>query len=149
MAYNHGKNTTIQKNEGFHLERATDLKYLGALMESSEKDVKGRKAAAWQSCDKLSKSGSHLCQKRLNYAYLLLLRNQYFCGWEAWTITSRLSKDLNGCCTRLLRTAFNVPWSQHMSNNELYGDLPRIVGKIRDRRLRFAGHSCRIQTKLN
>ena len=79
MAYNHGKNTTIQKNEGFHLERATDLKYLGALMESSEKDVKGRKAAAWQSCDKLSKSGSHLCQKRLNYAYLLLLRNQYFC----------------------------------------------------------------------
>ena len=30
-----------------------------------------------------------------------------------------------------------------MTNKELYGDLPRITDKIRERRLSFAGHCCR------
>ena len=64
-------------------------------------------------------------------------------GYEAGTITPRLSKDLDGCYTRLLRTAFNVHWKQHMTNQQLYGDLPKITDKIRERRLRFAGHCCR------
>ena len=28
---------------------------------------------------------------------------------------------------------------------DLYGDLPRITDKIRERRLRFAGHYCRFK----
>ena len=30
-----------------------------------------------------------------------------------------------------------------MTNKELYGDLPKITDKIRERRLHFAGHCCR------
>ena len=64
-------------------------------------------------------------------------------GCEAWTITPRLSKDLYGCYTRLLRTPFNVHWKQHKTNQQWYGDLPEITDKIRERRLRFARHWCR------
>ena len=64
-------------------------------------------------------------------------------GCEAWTVTPKLSKDLDGCYTRLLRTVFNVNWKQHITNKELYGSLPKVSEKIRDRRLRFAGHCCR------
>ena len=30
-----------------------------------------------------------------------------------------------------------------MTNQQLYADLPKITDKIRERRLRFAGHCCR------
>ena len=62
---------------------------------------------------------------------------------EAWTVTPKLSKDLDGCYTRLLRIVFNVNWKQRITNKELYGSLPKVSEKIRDRRLRFAGHCCR------
>ncbi|XP_072018181.1 uncharacterized protein [Amphiura filiformis] len=61
-------------------------------------------------------------------------------GCEAWTVTSKLAKELDGCYTRLLRAMRNVHWKQHMTNKELYGDLPKLSDKIRERRTRFAGH---------
>ena len=53
----------------------------------------------------------------------------------------KLSKDLDGCYTRLLRTAVND--KQHMTNQQLFGNLSKITIKIREKRLRFAGHCCR------
>ena len=50
MSFNHNRNINIQTNDGTKLKNVTDFKYLGALMESSEKDVKVRKAAAWTAC---------------------------------------------------------------------------------------------------
>ena len=50
---------------------------------------------------------------------------------------------LDGCYTRLLRTALNVSWKAHMTNQDLYGDLPKVSEKIRKRRLQFAGHCMR------
>ena len=44
---------------------------------------------------------------------------------------------------RLLRTVFNVSWSEHLTNRELYGNLPKVTDKIRERRLKLAGHCVR------
>ena len=55
----------------------------------------------------------------------------------------KLAKELDGCYTRMLRSVFNIHWKQHISNAELYGNLPKITQKIRDRRTRFAGHCSR------
>ena len=55
MSFNHNGNINIQTNDGTKRGNATDFKYLGALMESSEKDVKVRKAAAWRACSELNK----------------------------------------------------------------------------------------------
>ena len=37
----------------------------------------------------------------------------------------------------------NVSWKQHMTNEELYGDLPKVTTKIAIHRLRLAGHCVR------
>ena len=35
--------------------------------------------------------------------------------------------------TRRLRTALNVPWRDHISNQDLYGHLPKLSSKIREK----------------
>ena len=59
-----------------------------------------------------------------------------------WTLTEKLSSQLDGCYTRMLRTALNIHWNQLLTNEQLYGSLPKISEKIRRRRLKLAGH-CR------
>ena len=111
---------------------------------STEKDVKARKAAAWRACSKLGRSWkSSLPRQFKQRLFVATVESVLLYGCEAWTVTTKLAKELDGCYTRLLRTAFNVHWSQHMTNKELYGKLPKVSEKIRERRLRFAGHSCR------
>ena len=44
---------------------------------------------------------------------------------------------------RLLRSALNISWRDHVSNNILYGALPKLSSKIRERRMRLAGHCVR------
>ena len=90
-----------------------------------------------------TRSGSLPYPGNSNRLFAATVESVLLYGCEAWTITPRLSKDLDRCYTRLLRTAFNVHWKQHMTNQQLYGDLPKITDKIRERRLRFAGHCCR------
>ena len=43
----------------------------------------------------------------------------------------------------MLRTALNVSWRDHLTNKDLYGHLPKVSSKIRERRMRVAGHCVR------
>ncbi|KAL5257936.1 hypothetical protein ACHWQZ_G012773 [Mnemiopsis leidyi] len=61
-------------------------------------------------------------------------------GSETWTLTESLSKQIDGCYTRMLRMALDVDWKQHLTNKEVYGTLPRATMKIQERRMRLAGH---------
>ena len=47
---------------------------------------------------------------------------------------------LDGVYTRMLRVALNMSWKDHITNVNLYGKLPRLSDKIRQRRMRLAGH---------
>ena len=60
-----------------------------------------------------------------------------------WTLTKSLEKGINETYTRFFRTVFNVSWSVQLTNKELYGNLPKINEKIRERRLKLAGHCVR------
>ena len=143
MSFNH-VSADIHTSDGTSLEEVTDFKYLGALMESSAKDIKVRKAAAWRACGKLQKIWKSTLPRKFKYRlFAATVESVLLYGCEAWTITPKLSKDLDGCYTRLLRTAYNVHWKQHMTNQQLYGDISKITVKIRERRLRFAGHCWR------
>ena len=59
---------------------------------------------------------------------------------ETWTVTKKIGKALDGWYTIVLRAALDISWKSHITNRELYGDLPKITAKITNRRLRFAGH---------
>ena len=52
MSFNQSRMSSLQTNDGTKLEEVKDFKYLGALMESTAKDTKQRKAAAWKACSK-------------------------------------------------------------------------------------------------
>ena len=69
-------------------------------------------------------------------------------GSETWTVTNKIGKSLDGCYTRMLRRALDVSWKDHITNKELYGDLPKITTQISKRRLQFAGHCKRSEGKI-
>ena len=48
MSYNNDQHFNIKTIDGTILKRVDDFKYLGAWADSSEKDVKIRKAQAWR-----------------------------------------------------------------------------------------------------
>ena len=55
---------------------------------------------------------------------------------------------IDGLYTKLLRRVLNISWRDHVSNRELYGNLPLLSSTIRQRRLRFAGHCFRAENQL-
>ena len=48
----------------------------------------------------------------------------------------------------MLRMVKNISWRDHLTNNELYGNLPKISVKIRQRRMRLAGHCIRHEDEI-
>ena len=48
----------------------------------------------------------------------------------------------------MLRAVQNVSWRQHLTNNELYDGCMKITDKIRERRLKNAGHSWRTKNEV-
>ena len=60
-----------------------------------------------------------------------------------WVLTAALRKSLDGCPTRMLWVVFNICWQQHITNKELYRDLPKVSNKVATRRLKLAFHYLR------
>ena len=49
---------------------------------------------------------------------------------EAWTLTAAPTKPLDGCHTRMLQVVFNTSWQQHITNKEVYSDLPKVSDTV-------------------
>ena len=99
---------------------------------------------AWTACHKLKKIwNSGLSRKIKVRLFTSTVESILLYNSETWTITKRLGKQLDGCYTRMLRMALNISWTQHLTNRQLYRNLPPISVKIRKRRLRLAGHCVR------
>ena len=64
-------------------------------------------------------------------------------GVETRTLIKGLEKQLDGCYTHLLGAVQNIHWTDHISNDDLYGSLPRLSEKLKQYRLRFAGYCYR------
>ncbi|XP_038062571.1 uncharacterized protein LOC119733059 [Patiria miniata] len=128
---------------GTSLKLVDDIKYLGARMQSTEKDIKVRKALAWKALLDLKKIWTSSLPKKLKLWYFqAAIETILLYGSETWILTAAQAKSLNGCYTRILRIAQNVNWKAHMTNTELYGNLPKISEKVESKR---AGHCYRHQ----
>ena len=64
----------------------------------------------------------------------------YLYGVISWTLIAKLEGEINGAYTKMLRAALNKSRIEHLTNKELYGNIPKISVAIREQRLRFAGH---------
>ena len=134
---------------GASLSQVTDFQYLGSWVESTKKDVEVRIAKAWAACSKLNNVWQSDLSKDLKInLFRAAVESVLLYGSESWTMTDTLSKRIDGTYTRLLRTALNVSWRQHLTNRQLYGNLPPVSSVIQVRRLQFAGHFYRSKNEV-
>ena len=139
----------MKTKDGEVIKEVTNFKYLGAWTESSSKDLKVRKALAWSACHNLSKIWkSNLAQKIKVRLFIATVESVLLYGSETWTMTKALTKEIDGCYTRMLRMAKNVSWMEHRRNEDLYQNLPKVSEKIRQRRMRLAGHCIRHKEEI-
>ena len=149
MEYNQDLDEIITSINNHLIKLVEDYKYLGGWMESTEQDIKVRIALAWAACNKLgSVWKSKLTNKIKVRLFVATVETVLLYNSNTWTLTSQLTKRLDGTYTRLLRKALNVSWKQHMTNVELYGELPPVSEKIAMHRLRLAGHCVRHKEEM-
>ena len=79
---------------------------------------------------------------------ILVLESVLLYGSEAWTLTTKLERKLDGTYTRMLRELFNISWKLHLTNKKLYGNISTLYKTIRERRTRFAGHGFRSENEI-
>ena len=105
-------------------------------------------ALAWKACNNLNNIWRSNLTKNIKVKLVqATVESVLLYGSETWTVTNKIGKSLDGCCTRMLRKALDVSWKDHIANKELYGDLPKITTQISKRRLQFAGHCKRSEGK--
>ena len=131
----------LTTTEGIALKEVKDFKYLGAWVNSTEQDLKVRKALAWKALNGMASVwNSNLPrQTKLGFFYATV-ESVLLYGSECWTLKPTLQKSLDGCYTRMLRVVLNINKSAHVSNNILYTGIPKVSDKIAARRMRLAGH---------
>ena len=131
----------ISSIDGTDLKRVEDFKYLGALVDSSEKDVKMRKSQAWRTCHQIRNVWNSKLSRTFKIRLMIAtVESILLYGCETWTLTNPLLKNLDGTYTKILRMVLNIHWKNKIKNEIFYGELERLSNKIRRRRLQFAGH---------
>ena len=58
-------------------------------------------------------------------------------------MTVAMERKIDGIYTRMLRAIKNKHWNLHLTNEELYKNIPKISDTIRKQRLSFADHCWR------
>ena len=144
MTFNINEKAKITTTNGTILAVKEDFKYLGSYISSTEKDIRVQKAHAWRALHDLKNIWHSAMPDDLKRAiFMALVESILLYGSDAWTLTAVQEARLDGCYTSMLRMVFHVTWRDRVRNEDLYGDLPRITTKIRERRLRMAGHCVR------
>ena len=118
MVYNQPTQVEIHTVDGSCLKEEKDFKNLGSWVQSTEQDIKVRKAMAWKACNKLTKIlwKSILSRNLKIKLFHATVESVLLYGCETWTITTKIRKALDGCYTRMLPSALNVDWKTHMTN---------------------------------
>ena len=116
-------------------------KYLGSWVDDSFKDINIRKALAWKALNSMSRVWTSSMNPGLKRRFFVAtVESILIYGCESWSISAAIERSLNGTYTRMLRKALNIHWSSHITNKQLYGELPAVADKIAARRLQLAGH---------
>ena len=132
QVYNQPEPVQIATLDGTILEVVNDFKYLGSMTSSTEVDVNCRKAAAWRTCNKLNRVWKSQLNRSIKIrVFCTVVESVLLYGSETWTLSKGLEKQLDGCYTHMLRAVQNIHWSDHISNKNLYGSLPKLSEKIK------------------
>ncbi|XP_071958788.1 uncharacterized protein [Antedon mediterranea] len=139
----------IQTSSGYALNQVDQFTYLGSNIASTAKDVDIRISKAWSALKRLTVIWkSNISNNMKKNFFKTTVESVLLYGSSTWTLTKKLENTLNGTYTRMLRAVLNVSWQEHLSNAQLYGNLRKITDVIKERRVRFVGHSFRNKSEL-
>ena len=132
-------------NSDIPLEKVSNFKYLGSSIFELEKDIKIRTIMAWEAALKLKRiwKNNLFPAKFKRNLFRATVETVLLYSAETWTLTNTLEKKLTGAYNKLYRYALNIKWTEKIPNYELFADLPPLHIRLRERRLRFAGHCAR------
>ena len=145
ITYNQPPNDTpLTTILGSDLEEVVDFKYLGSWVNTSEKDIKVRKALAWRALNGMKSVWSSRLSRETKLSFFFAtVESVLLYGAECWTLTYQQQRSLDGCYTRMLRQVLDIQPNQHVKNESLYQEVPRVSNKIANRRMGLAGHCYR------
>ena len=146
MAYNLRRQGDLTTLDYAKLRQVDDFQYLGSWKDQTTKDLEIRKAKAWAASNKLTVVWKSSISTDLRIRFFRASVKSVLLYWSGnLTLTTALEKHLDGCHTKLLRAALKVSCNDHISNKELYRDLPPISTRLslKVRRLQFNGHCWR------
>ena len=121
MAFNTPESIVLKTADGQTLLIEKDFKYLGFWINSSEKDIKVRKALAWNALHSMHviwKSKINLQLKRR--LFVTTDESVLTYGSESWTLTVQQQKLADGTrYTRMLCKALNISGQEHSTNKNV------------------------------
>ena len=102
--YNTNQQFEIKAIDGSNLKRVEDFKYLRAWIDSSEKDLKSRKAFAWRTCHQMRNIWKSTLSRKMKLRLMhITVESVLLYGSDTWTLTKTLLKQLDGTYIRILR----------------------------------------------
>ena len=129
---------------GSLINQVEDFKYLGSYIRSTKRYVNIRIAKAWVALNSMNTIWKLKLSKNLKRQFFrAAVESVLVYGSVTWTLTTALENNIGGTYTRMLRAVTNKSWRDHLSNEQLYGDITKISKSIRMQRLRFAGNCWR------
>ena len=121
------QNGEIKDLKGTTLKEVEHFTYLGSNISSTEKDVMIRIAKAWSTLNRLRTIWkSSLPDNTKRNFFRAVVESVLIYGSTAWTLTKHLEDKLDGTYTRMLRAILNKSWKQHPTNDQLYGNIPKV-----------------------
>jgi len=143
MHINPTTNNTIRATNGDEIERVEDFLYLGGYTNTT-RDIDSRIGKAWGALNSLAKIWSSRIKTNTKVRiFKSTVESILLYGCESWAMTKAAVKKVDGAFTRMLRRVKNVSWRAHMTNERLYGQIPKLSATIKRRRLALAGHVSR------
>ena len=135
--------------EGKSFECVTDFEYLGSWISTTSRDIASCKAKTWPALHKLDNIRKSNLPRWLKMQFFrAVAKSILLYGTESWTLMKAHESQLDVTYTWILCFALNVHWSQHITNEQLYGNLPHFSATIRLCCMKFVDH-CRQYPKFS
>ena len=132
ISLNQKNNSCIKSLKSEIIKQVNDFKYLGSYVASTDHYVNVRIGQVWAALNNMTSiCKSNLSVKRKKNFFRATVESILVYGSITWTLTSSLEKKIDGAYTRMIRAALNTRWQDHTSNNELYGNIPKITITIK------------------
>ena len=134
---------------GSVINQVEDFKYLGGYIRSTKIDVIIRIAKAWTALNSMNIIWKSKLSTRFKRHFFQSCSRISACLRFCYLdFNNILREKVDGTYTCMLRAVTNKSLRDHLTNEQLYGDIPKISKSIRMKRLRFAGHCWRSKYEL-